>query len=130
MRLTLPWPPTANQYYRHVSKGPLVGRVLLSETGRAYRKAVDAVVRQAKARKALAVPLEVRIAAYPPDRRKRDLDNLLKAALDALQASGVYLNDSQIDCLSIYRCEKVAGGQLEVAIEQFNTGWREALGDA
>lgn len=130
MTLTLPWPPSANTYYRHVSKGPLAGRVLLSEAGRAYRKAVDAVVRQARGRKAWAVPLEVRIAAFPPDRRKRDLDNLVKSVLDSLQASGVYENDSQIDSLSIYRAERVVGGQLEVVINPLDTGWRQALGDA
>ena len=31
-----------------------------------------------------------------PDKRKRDLDNLLKAVLDALQAAGTIQNDS--DC--------------------------------
>jgi crossover junction endodeoxyribonuclease RusA len=130
MLLTLPWPPSANTYYRHVSRGPLAGRVLLGEAGRAYRKAVDAVVAQARARKALAVPLEVRIAAFPPDRRKRDLDNLLKSVLDCLEASGVIENDNLIESLSIYRAERVAGGQLEVQITTLDTGWREALGDA
>jgi crossover junction endodeoxyribonuclease RusA len=130
MRLTLPWPPSANTYYRHVSRGPLAGRVLLGEAGRAYRKAVDAVVAQARARKALAVPLEVRIAAFPPDRRKRDLDNLLKSVLDCLEASGVIENDNLIESLSIYRAERVAGGQLEVQITTLDTGWHEALGDA
>jgi crossover junction endodeoxyribonuclease RusA len=130
MRLTLPWPPSANTYYRHVSRGPLAGRTLLSEAGRAYRKAVDAVVAQARARKALAVPLEIRIAAFPPDRRKRDLDNLLKSVLDCLEASGVIENDNLIESLSIYRAERVAGGQLEVQITTLDTGWREALGDA
>lgn len=129
MRLTLPWPPSANTYYRHVSRGPLAGRTLLSEAGRAYRKAVDAVVAQARARKALAVPLEVRIAAFPPDRRKRDLDNLLKSVLDCLEASGVIENDNLIESLSIYRAERVAGGQLEVQITALDTGWRQALGD-
>ena len=130
MRLTLPWPPSANTYYRHVSRGPLAGRTLLSEAGRAYRKSVDAVVAQARARKALAVPLEVRIAAFPPDRRKRDLDNLLKSVLDCLEASGVIENDNLIESLSIYRAERIAGGQLEVQITTLDTGWREALGDA
>lgn len=130
MRLTLPFPPSVNQYYRHVSKGPLAGRVLISEAGRAYRKAVDAVVRQARARKALAMPLELRVAVYPPDRRKRDLDNLLKATQDSLEKSGVYLSDSQIHRISIWFAERVVGGQLEVEIIALDTGWRETLGDA
>jgi crossover junction endodeoxyribonuclease RusA len=78
----------------------------------------------------LAVPLEIRIAAFPPDRRKRDLDNLLKSVLDCLEASGVIENDNLIESLSIYRAERVAGGQLEVQITALDTGWRQALGDA
>jgi crossover junction endodeoxyribonuclease RusA len=115
--LSLPWPPSVNRYYRHIGKGPLAGRVLLSEEGRLYRKAVDSVIRQARARHAWAMFLRVDIAAYPPDRRKRDLDNMLKAVLDALQASGVYENDGQICDLRIWRAERVTGGQLTVTIE-------------
>ena len=47
--------------------------------------------------------LIVTIEAYPPDKRKRDLDNILKSLLDALQHAGMYPDDSQIDVLSIAR---------------------------
>ena len=120
--LSLPWPPSNNRYYRHIGKGPLAGRVLLSEEGRLYRKAVDAVVRQARARKAWAMRLRIDVAAYPPDKRKRDLDNMLKACLDALQASGVFESDSQIDDLRIWRGERVVGGQLTVTVEPLGGG--------
>jgi Holliday junction resolvase RusA-like endonuclease len=50
--------------------------------------------------------------------------------LDCLEASGVIENDNLIESLSIYRAERVAGGQLEVQITTLDTGWREALGDA
>ena len=40
-----------------------------------------------------------------PDRRKRDLDNILKALQDSLQAAGVYKDDCQIDLLTVKRCE-------------------------
>jgi Holliday junction resolvase RusA-like endonuclease len=41
------------------------------------------------------------IVAHPPNRRKRDLDNLLKAPLDAMAHAGVYDDDGQIVRLSI-----------------------------
>lgn len=47
--------------------------------------------------------LKVHIEAYPPDKRKRDLDNLFKSLLDALEKSGVFKDDRQIDALSIER---------------------------
>jgi crossover junction endodeoxyribonuclease RusA len=102
--------------YRHVTKGPLAGRILMSEEGRQYRKAVDSVVRQARARKAWVMRLKVEIAAFPPDRRARDLDNLLKSCLDSLQHSGVFESDSQIDDLRIWRGERVPGGEISVSL--------------
>ena len=55
------------------------------------------------------VRLSVLINAYPPDRRKRDLDNILKSLLDALQHARVYPDDSQIDRLTIIRNEALEG---------------------
>lgn len=49
--------------------------------------------------------LTVALVAYPPDRRARDLDNILKAALDALQHAQAFDDDSQIDRLIVDRGE-------------------------
>ena len=51
-----------------------------------------------------------------PDKRRRDLDNLLKATLDSLTHAGVWSDDSQIDALSIRRFP--IGGMLKVRIEE------------
>ena len=96
--------------------GPLAGRVLLSTEGREYRKAVDAVVRSVKGRLRIERRINVEIMAYPPDKRRRDLDNVQKAILDALQHSCVFDDDSQVDDLWIRRCERVAGGAVTVTI--------------
>ena len=57
--------------------------------------------------------------AFPPDRRRRDLDNLQKPTLDALQHAGIYEDDSQIDLLVTQRCEVVPGGRLEIRLDEF-----------
>lgn len=107
MDLVLPWPPSANRYYRTVR-----GRPILSAVARQYRAAVVAMYNQP--------PLEGRIAlvitANPPDLRKRDLDNLLKQTLDALQAAGIFKDDSQIDQILIRRGIKTTNGNLEVEL--------------
>lgn len=109
--LTLPWPPTVNNYYRAVN-----GRSIISAAGRAYRKAVaDQVFIQGGAR-CFAGRLEVTIVAHVPDRRKRDLDNLCKATLDSLTHAGVWLDDEQIDGLSIRRGP--IGGMLKVTVKE------------
>ena len=60
--------------------------------------------------------LSVEITLYPPDRRKRDLDNYLKGTLDALTHAGLWEDDSQIDTLSIQRGLVVKNGYVDVSI--------------
>jgi len=114
--IQLPWPPTVNTYYRSiVIKGSV--RVLISAKGRAYRKTVaDEVLLQrmpwyGKQR------LKVLVIAYPPDKRRRDLDNIFKAGIDSLEKAGVYDNDSQIDDLRIVRRGASKPGRVDIMIE-------------
>lgn len=133
MRLTLPWPPSVNTYWRHPHRGALAGRHLLSEDGRKYRKVVGDMVRANRQAVGLRARLKVVLTACPPDLRRRDLDNLQKGLLDSLQHAGVYEDDSQIDDLRILRGPVVKGGRVDVVVEPLDvtdTGWRRALGDA
>ena len=115
MLLTLPYPPSINHYWRRV--GP---RTLISREGRMFRRNVCALLAGGGFR---TPPLDGRISlrmdAFPPDRRRRDLDNLQKSAIDALEHAGVFEDDSQIDLLITARRESVQGGRLEVRIEEF-----------
>lgn len=88
--LELPWPPSVNHYYRHV--GP---RVLISREGRQYREQVIAKIRN-QLPGVFTGQAELHAEFYPPDYRRRDLDNLLKCVLDTLQHAGLYKDDSQI----------------------------------
>lgn len=114
MVITLPYPPSVNHYWRRV--GP---RTLISREGRAFRKDVCALLGGGGPRKP---PAGGRIAlamdAFPPDRRRRDLDNIQKPVLDALEHAGVYEDDSQVDLLLTRRREPVKGGSLEVRIDE------------
>ena len=101
MRLVLPWPPSANTYWRHPTKGALAGRHLISEDGRKYRKAVGELVRANRQAVGLRARLRIELVACPPDLRRRDLDNVLKGFLDALQHAGVYEDDSQVERLEV-----------------------------
>lgn len=115
--LTLPFPPSVNTYWRSIMKGKLAGRVLISEKGRAYRIAASvAMFDQLRGYPRLAGRLAVTLAVNPPDRRRRDLDNMPKALLDALTHAQVILDDSQIDDLHILRGEPVKDGCVVVSI--------------
>lgn len=107
-RLELPWPPSMNHYWRNVA-----GRTLISKAGREYRQRI---IDQAAAEGwgALAGPVKVHIVALPPDRRRRDLDNMLKPMLDALTHAMLWTDDSQIDDLRIERGQRLEGGQMVI----------------
>jgi len=59
---------------------------------------------------------------FPPDRRRRDLDNLQKALLDALAHGGAYHDDSQIARLTIQRRHVVPAGKVRVRVETQRDG--------
>jgi crossover junction endodeoxyribonuclease RusA len=88
----------------------------LSKEGRQYREVVAGIVCEQVKRKPLKRKLSMCLEAYPPDRRRRDVDNLPKAVLDALGHGGLYLDDSQIDRLLVERCDIVSGGGLRVVV--------------
>lgn len=116
LTLTLPWPPSTNTYWRHPTKGRLAGRHLISEQGRAYREAVALQVLAQNGRRLLDCPLSIDIEVFMPDRRRRDLDNLLKSLLDSMTHAGVWADDSQIHDLRIRRGPRL-GGMVKVCID-------------
>lgn len=103
VNLTLPFPPSVNTYWRSVSRGKRA-RVILSERGRKYRE--DALLSLLQAGKPTLGDkrLSVQVWLYRGDKRKYDIDNSMKALLDALQHCGVFDDDEQIDELFIRRC--------------------------
>ena len=60
----------------------------------------------------------VRTAGNKPDKRRRDLDNILKAPLDALTHAGLLMDDEQFDEINIVRGQPVSGGRLEIRITE------------
>ena len=112
IELELPYPPSVNHYWRRVG-----ARTLISRGGRAFRTAVCSIL-AARGVTPLTGPLLVEIDIFPPDRRRRDIDNCLKSLLDALQCGGAYLDDSQIVQLHIEKRPPVEGGKATVHIKQ------------
>ena len=110
----MPWPPSNNHYYTVVR-----GRKILSSEGRRYgESAAFATAGRNRPVQPLSGRLRVEVLASPPDRRRRDLDNLLKPVLDALTRGQVIGDDSQIDDLRICRRAVLSGGKLAVTIWQ------------
>jgi len=112
INLELPFPPSVNTYWRHYN-----GHMLISKKGREYRQLVADQVLIQKGAKHYIGKIKMTIEAWRPDERKRDLDNLLKAPLDALTHAGVYLDDHLIVDLRIYWADD-KGAKLKVKIEE------------
>lgn len=68
-----------------------------------------------------AVPLKLRIECHMPDRRRRDLDILQKAAFDVLTKAGFWLDDCQDVDYRVVKMPIVKGGKLELTITELGT---------
>jgi crossover junction endodeoxyribonuclease RusA len=109
--IDLPWPPSVNHYYSVAG-----GRKILSETGRAFKLYATQLMLIQHIDKIKAPSYSVHILARPPDRRRRDLDNVLKPLLDALTEYGAISDDSKIDDLRIQRLNPVKGGSIQISV--------------
>jgi len=111
--LELPYPPTVNHYWRRLPSG----KVVVGSAGRTFRTIVR--LKTARCRTRLAGRLRVDIWLVAPRcRRHYDVDNCLKAILDALERAEVYLDDEQIEDLRVRRRPPRGEGAAIVSIEE------------
>ena len=108
MKLTLPYPPSVNTYW-----GFRGSRRFLTKKAVEFKKAVAAEVSGGFVTDRLLVSVQL----FPPDRRIRDIDNVVKPLLDALVQAGAMSDDSQIDYLVVARDEVIAGGKCVVELQ-------------
>lgn len=111
IKLRLPWPPSINTYWRMFQN-----RMIISAAGREYAETVAYEIKQQRSHATLTGRLSVAITATMPDKRRRDIDNLIKVSLDSLTKAGVWEDDSQIDELAILRSGVTKPGWLDVTV--------------
>lgn len=118
MKLVLPFPPSVNTYWRAPNKGPLAGRHLISAKGRSYQsEACAAIIEQLRRLpKPSSAPAAVEIVLFPPDARRRDIDNYNKALFDALTHAGIWEDDSQIKRMLVEWGPVTPKGKVEITI--------------
>ena len=112
MRLVLTYPPQINNYYIPRPRGRYI-----SPQGKSFRDLVYWSVREQDGAQGLTGRLRVTLHFTLPDKRRRDLDNVLKPLFDALGAAGVYEDDSQIDELHVTREIGKRPGKTVIDIE-------------
>lgn len=118
LTLRLPFPRSVNTYWRNIGRG----RTILSKAGRQYKLDVQAaVLEQVGKVKPISSRVSVSVWLYPPDKRRRDLDNHAgKALFDSLTSAGVWADDEQIDRLRVYRRHTIPYGLAIVRIRELN----------
>lgn len=105
------YPPTGNHAVIHAR-----GAHFLSVQARTYFAQTWAGIQQKGLSLRLTGRLRVEVLIHPPDRRRRDLDNIWKTAGDACTRAGVWLDDHQIDHLVLQRGEMMKGGDAKLKI--------------
>jgi len=111
--LRLPFPPSVNGYWRSITNRR-TGRPsqIISKKGRKFRTtAIQAIIDQLPNHVPIAEKLAVHINFYPPCNRKRDIDNYIKAAFDALTHAEFWIDDNQVDEIRIVRKPKDESGK-------------------
>ena len=110
-----------NTYWRNFR-----GRTILSPAGRKFKEDVADYVAEYRVPKLGEAKLRISMVLFPRDKRKIDIDNRIKAVLDALQDAGVFDDDFQVDELSIVRGKPIKGGAIRVLIEEIDSTSSEA----
>ncbi len=107
----MPYPPTVNHYYTIARN-----RKILSRKGRDYKKEAMWYLYEQSIPKGREGPYSICISIRPPDKRKRDIDNLIKPLLDSLVEYGAISDDSEVIDLRIQKFNPIKGGSVEVLI--------------
>jgi Holliday junction resolvase len=76
------------------------------------------LIAQQKIKALTGSKLRLQLLIYPPDKKRRDIDNVCKAILDALQYAGVYDDDFKIWQLFVERREVRKFGEVEFTITE------------
>lgn len=77
--------------------------MFIAEKGRQYRALTKIYVLSHRANIRLKGPLRLEVIFSPPDKRRRDADNICKCLLDSLQNAEVFEDDSQIVDLRVIK---------------------------
>ena len=112
----LPYPTTVNHYHQPVRQGRGV-RIIKGAKARAYQvEAVAALVAAGLNGEAIAGPVKMTITLNPPTLARYDVDGRPKGVLDALTAAGFWMDDSQVQSMTVEKGVKVKGGNVVVKV--------------
>lgn len=92
-------------------------RHYLTEKAKRYYWDVAQHVRAQNAVLKLECPIGVQVSIFPPDKRRRDLDNIWKIVGDALTRSGLWVDDSIIERFILQRMPVDKTPRIEILVQ-------------
>jgi crossover junction endodeoxyribonuclease RusA len=109
--IILPYPPSANRYWR-IARGKLI----VSDAAKEFKREAWVIACQGGRVEKIQGNVSLSVVLHPKTGSGAclDLDNALKITLDALQGI-VYDNDKQVVHISARKREKAPGGRLVVS---------------
>ena len=116
MTINIPFPPATGNHYRSFTFK--TRRDFVTKKAQAYRLAVKScLVASRFAQSDMFVDhVNVVMNIYPPDRRKRDIDNVAKVVWDALTLAGLWKDDKLIKNLHVSVHEPFEGGYINLEV--------------
>lgn len=109
---SIPYPPTTNNLFLNVGK-----RRVRTKGYDNWTAAGAALIALQKPER-VSGPFRLTLVANRPDRRRRDLDNIIKPTADLLTKAGVIADDSNaVEITARWADEIIAGGALTVTVE-------------
>ena len=108
----IPFPPTVNHMFHRTSR-----RVIKTKKTKAWFDAAILMIRTTPGyrKHKYTGRLGITIWLVPPTARKYDVDNRVKAVLDAIQQSGLITDDSQFYELMVRKHDKQPEGKTAAA---------------
>lgn len=117
INLWLPWPPSINHLWRNVVVGR-AARTVISKEGRKWFEAAALEVMRQRENESIDGRIKVEIVLCPPNRVSFDIDNRVKAILDACTKGGLWCDDGKVDVLTVRRGDVYPGGHAFVFAAQ------------
>lgn len=94
-------------------------RVFVTKAGKMYRLAIKADLMASQAVRRYDVPLYVSMTIVPPDRRRRDIDNICKTLFDALTLGGLWEDDKLIKKLDVMVADPGKPGYVDLKVRPY-----------
>lgn len=118
IRLILPYPVSANRYWRAVRLGDKRMAMVPTKEAKAYKQEVGWLAKKGGIGGPVRYNVALAFRLVPANGICMDLDNALKVTIDALK-DVAYFDDKQVRKITAERCEPDGHARLEVVIEQY-----------